>query len=131
MNTYLLLFAATVAALVSLGMWYAFVRPAPQQAATGVITSKSLQAARTINRYQGGARREAWTEERIRVPESYVFEIRVEGLSTPVRYWAPVPVGEKYQVGQRVRIRYVERSIPFFRRRLNVIEMLPASAGQP
>lgn len=118
------LFALAAAAMtISAAMWYAFVRATPQHVATGMITGKTFQPARTVMRYQGGARRELWTEDRITIPESYVFDIRVGGFSAPMRFSVAAPVAKRYEIGQNARVCYIEHSIPFLWRRFYVTEM--------
>lgn len=117
------LILAALATLFSVMMWYAFVRATPQRVATGMITGKTFQPARAVTHYQGGTRRELWAEDRFTIPESYVFDIRVDGLSAPMRFSATVPVAKRYEIGQNVKVFYIERSIPFLWRRFYVIEM--------
>jgi hypothetical protein len=128
MSSYLFL-AATVAMLSSILLWYAFVRAAPQKTISGVITTRTFLPARTIQRYQAGARSEVWSRDDIAVPESYLFEIRVEGISTPLQYSVLQSAGQNYQVGQRVTIRYAEQGLPLLQKKIRVMDMAPAATG--
>jgi hypothetical protein len=125
MNPYFLLFAAAVATVFAGAMWYAFVRPLPQLSATGVITNKTFVAARNIQRFQGGPRSETWSQETFKIPEGYLFDIRVEGLLTTLQYSLPALGAEKYNVGQKVSVRYAERGIAPFWKQILVTEMTP------
>jgi hypothetical protein len=125
MSAWLLCSISVVALLFAGAMWYAFVRPMPQVSCSGTITGKTFQPAHTIKRFQGGAKREIWTQQDIRVPDSYVFAIRLENLPTELHYAVPKAAGESYDVGQRVSIRYVERSIPLLWKRIHVTDMVP------
>ncbi len=119
MNPYLLLFVATIGMLLSGVMWYAFVRPVPQISGSGIITSKTFQPAHTIKRFQGGARREVWTEEEIRVPDSYVFQLSLDGLPTTVQYSLDALAAKEYEAGQKVRVQYEERGFPLMSKRVH------------
>jgi hypothetical protein len=123
MNSFFVLLSAAVAAFLSLGMWYAFVRPVRQVSYNGVITMKSFQPAHTVKRLQAGANRQSWTEEEIRVPDSYVFQLSLDGLPTPAEYSLDAQTAEGYQVGQRVKVQYEERGFPLMSKRIRVIAM--------
>jgi hypothetical protein len=126
-NPVLLLASAGIASIFGLAIWYAFLRPAPELSGTGLITNKTFQPARTIKRYQAGARRESWSQDTIAIPDSFFFDIRVEGLPAPLHFSMPAVEAAKYTVGQNVLLRYVDRGIPMLRPRLQVTEMAPAN----
>jgi hypothetical protein len=122
-NPLLMLILAAAAAVMSLAIWYGVVRPAPNVSAYGIITNKSFLSARTIQQLQGGPRNEAWSQRSIKIPDSYLFDIRVDGLPAPVQYSMPALGAEKYSIGAKVRVRYAARGIPPFWRRVQVTEM--------
>jgi hypothetical protein len=128
MNIYLALFAALVVALFSIVMWYGFVRYVPQLSGSAIITSKTFQPAHTVKRFQGGARRESWTQEEFRVPDGYVFQLNVDGLQAPVYYSCDARAAATYEVGQKVRVQYEERGFPLMSKRIRVIGMARADA---
>jgi hypothetical protein len=128
MTTWLLLALAVLAMLFAGVMWYAYVRPVPERSDSGVITSKTFIPARTIEHYQGGARSESFSRQKIMMPDSYLFGIRVQGRGETVQISIAAPAGAKFEVGQNVRVRYAERGIPLLSRRIQVLEMTRADA---
>ena len=77
-TTFWLVLAAFFA-LLTLGIWWVFLRPVPRQTAVGVITGKTFKPASTYWQYPGGERTNFWTPTAIPIAECYVFTIRVEG----------------------------------------------------
>jgi hypothetical protein len=128
MSPSIALFLAVLVLLSAGATWYALVRPVPQQAATGVIASKTFQPAHTIKRFQGGAGRESWTQEEFRVPDGYVFQLDVDGSPPPVYYSCDARASAGYEVGQKVRVEYEERGFPLMSKRIRVIGMARADA---
>lgn len=123
MNPLFLLCLAALAAFVAVAMWYGYARPPAPVSATGTITDKTFLPAHAVKGYFGGARRENWTEWRVQVPDSYLFQIQAEKLPSSVQYSLPVVQAKKFGVGQRVRIEYVMRGIPGFGRKIQVTKM--------
>jgi hypothetical protein len=119
----ILLSIAVIALLFAGAMSYIYLRPRPSLTASGVITSRSFQPAHTINRYQGGARREVWTQQNIRVPDMFVFEIQVEGHPDAMQFAMPATAASRFTVGTQVQIQYVERGLPFMRSKPRVLQM--------
>jgi hypothetical protein len=129
MNVYFLLSAATLALFFSGFIWYAFLRPVPELSGIGMIVNKTFQPARTIQRYEVGPRRESWGQDKIVIPEGYLFDLRVEGLPSALQYSLPALAAERYSLGQKVWIRYVDRGIPMIRKRIQVTQMVAADPG--
>ena len=119
----ILLSLAVIALVFAGAMSYTYLRPRPTLTASGVITSRSFQPAHTINRFQGGARREVWTQQNVRMPDMYVFEVRIEGHPDTMKFAMPATTGSRFTVGQQVQIQYVERGVPFLRPKSHVLQM--------
>jgi hypothetical protein len=123
MSPYLLLVIAASAMLFAAAMWYVYVRPVPQVSGRGIITNKTFQPAHTIKRFQGGARREIWTQEDLRIPDGYLFRLKVDGLSAPLEYWLDALAAKEYQVAQKVAVRYETRGYPLMPTRIRIVKM--------
>lgn len=124
MNPYVALSLAILALLFAVAIWYGSVRPLTPLLTSGVIVDKAWLPARTIKRIQGGPRNEAWSQQEIKIPESYLFDLEVTGMPR-MQFSLAAPAAKSYAVGQRVKIRYVERGIPPVWRRIQVTEMSP------
>lgn len=123
MNPYLLLLAAAVATLFSGAMWYAYVRPAFQLSAWGVILGTISRDARTIQRYQGGPRAEVWSQDSIRIPAESVLRIRIDGLPAEAFFPVATAESERYKVGEKVLVRYEKRGFPWMTPRIRIVEI--------
>lgn len=109
----------TIAVLlcVALGIWFAFLRPAPIRTATGVIRSKTFQPAGAYVQYQPGDRSGFQTPTTIATAENFVLGIQVEGQPKELGYALNAVAASAFEVGQAVRIEYQERGIrPFWSR---------------
>jgi len=131
MAAWLLLVLALLAMLFAGAMWYSYVRPAPEISDSGTITSKTFIPARTIEHYQGGARSESFSRQKITMPDSYLFGIQVQGSGETVLISIAAPAAAQFEVGQNVHVRYAERGIPLLSRRIQVLEMTPSSTVGP
>src|SRR5512143_502029 len=89
-------------------MWYGFIRPAPEQTATGRIVAKYHKPEGETVVTFSGANRGFQTPTRIPIAEAYLFDI---ALDSGQRIGASLNVvmGRDLQEGQRVRVRYIRR----------------------
>jgi hypothetical protein len=110
-------------ALVALGTWFVLLRPVPEQTTTGVITRKTFKPASTYWQYPVGAERGFRTANPIPVAECFVFEIQVAEWPGPAFFALNKGASEEFDVGQTVRVRYQERSLPLVWSRTYVLEM--------
>jgi len=55
-----------------------------------------------------------------------VFEILLNRQDEPVTYSLNTTASERFSIGQRVRVKYIERSLGPFWRRIYVLDMEPA-----
>jgi hypothetical protein len=101
------------------------VRAGVPHSANGTIVGKTFQAAGEYTRVRSGPRREFWSTEKIALPESYVFEIRLAD-ATQVWYNLNSAAAAEFDVGQKVKLRLEERGIPLVWKRVFVREMAPA-----
>jgi hypothetical protein len=128
MNPVLMLVVAVLALAFASVMWLVFVRPAREASAVGIITGKTIQGQRTVTRRQAGARREQWSEQKILVPGGYLLEIELQAPTVEhVQFVAPQNNGERFRVGQQVRVWYVMRGMPGFAKRVFVSRIEPTS----
>ena len=116
----LLLFAAL--------MWFAFIRPVPEETATGRITGRWHKPEGETTVTPSGANRGFRAPIRIPIAEAYIFEIELDGGDT-IGASLNVILGRDFEAGQRVRIRYIRRGIPPFWTRRMVTSMESAEAG--
>jgi hypothetical protein len=103
-----------IAALFALSglLWVGFVRRGPERTALGTV----------------GANRGFNTPTNIEIPESNVFELRLDGIAEPVRASFNTVKGRQFEVGQRVRVQYVRRGFPPLWQRIGVVDMTPADS---
>jgi hypothetical protein len=116
------LFATVNAVLLST---IAVLPAAETKTAIGIITSKMSKPASTYRSPPGGKDGAFSGTREIPIAQSVVFEIKVEGLSSNVRYSLNTIAAAEYKVGQRVRIEYVKRAVVPLRRRIYVRKMSP------
>ena len=118
--------AAILLAAFALSIWLVFLRPVSQKSAIGMITNKTFQPASTYSQYQGGADRGFRGSNQIPIAESYVFDIKVEGMAEPFRMSLNTVASKEIEVGQRVRIEYEQRGVPPFWQKAYALEMKTA-----
>jgi hypothetical protein len=111
--------------ILAAGVWFVLVRPVTARSHLGTIIGKTFQAAQTYSRVRSGPRREFWSEEKIPIPDSYLFAIRLAD-NTEVYYRLNAAAAGAFDVGQRVKLLLEERSIPLVWKRLYIREMAPA-----
>jgi len=119
---------ASVAACLVAVSYFAFLRPAVSRMADAAIERKTFSPSHTITRYDASsaARRQYWNQQSFTIPDSWVFDLRIEGVMAPAKFSLEKSAGEAFHVGQRVRVKYQERGIPPFWKRVYVLEMKPA-----
>lgn len=120
------LFTAAIFGVVGIIIWFVFLRPANEQTDLGTIRTKTFRSAGTYTQYQPGAERGFRTPTEIPIAEVYVFVILLNRQDEPVTYSLNTTASERFSVGQRVRVKYIERSLGPFWRRIYVLDMEPA-----
>lgn len=105
--------------ILAAGIWFVLVRPVTPGVAFGMIVSKTFQAAEAYTRVRSGPRREFWSEEKFRIPASYVFAIRLDDTSE-VHYRLEATAAAEFSIGQKVQVRLEERGIPLLWKRMYV-----------
>jgi hypothetical protein len=119
-----------IAALFALSglLWVGFVRRGPERTALGTVASKGYMAGKMYVQQPVGANRGFNTPTNIEIPESNVFELRLDGIAEPVRASFNTVKGRQFEVGQRVRVQYVRRGFPPLWQRIGVVDMTPADS---
>src|SRR5262249_29337818 len=114
---------AILLALMSGLTWFTFLRPLPVQTAMGTIRSKSFKPAGEYWQQPVGNRDGFWTPTRIPIAECYIFGIQVDGRAGEARAALNTIESRAFNVGQRVRLEYVERGFPLIWKRVYVSGM--------
>jgi hypothetical protein len=124
-KSYLALAVTFVIACVVI--YFAFVRPSEgaERTAAGEIRSKVTRSGGTYTQYQPGIDRGFRTPTQIPVAEADVFEIALDGSNEIVRYAVNTTSGAQFSVGQRVRVKLIERGLPLVWKRIYVVDMAP------
>lgn len=120
---------ATALAIFAGLTWFAFIRKVPEQTALATIVSKVDVVGGTYMQQRVGQERVPTTPNMIAIAPSNAFELRVDGMSDPVRASFNTVKSRSFEPGQRVRIRYVKRGLPLLWHRLTVTDMSPADSG--
>lgn len=105
--------------------WYFLVRPVPDQTTVATIISRTFQPAEKVEKKIPRTSRsfeEPPREISYSLPDRYLFRLRLDD-GTEAGFTAPAHGLEYFQAGQRVRVVYLARWIPFFGRRVFVKEM--------
>lgn len=119
----MLLILAICFCLAGLAIGCAFFGSGEPRLSVGTIKDKFDRAASTYTQYPVGADRGFRTPNSISIAESVVFEIVIEGREEPVRYSTNTVDAQRFTVGQKVTIEYVERGIPLIWKRVYVTNM--------
>ena len=130
LNPYIAIPIVTIAGLAAIGLWYVFVRPVEQLTGEGIIVGREFREAQTVEKtsvrnYRGPeyiSRHSSYT-----LPDRFVYQIRIDGVSGDVAYAAPSVANQQLEVGTRVWVTYSRRGLPFVWNRVYVsmIEALP------
>lgn len=120
---YILLPFAAICAVAALLLWFVFLRPVAVRTAQGVIMHKIFKPAGEYVQYPVGMRSAFFAPSRIPIAESYVFTIQVDEIAADVAVALNTLAAEEFNVGQKVKIEYQERSLPGLWRRVYVLRM--------
>ena len=124
MPSKILFMTALMFAFLALGTYVMLLRPAAAHTALGTITGKKFKPAGTYWQYPVGADRSLRTATEIPIAEACVFEIAADGLQSPLFFSLNVVASRDFNVGQRVRIVYLQRGLPFIWSRIFVEKMV-------
>lgn len=119
--------AAALAILAGV-LWFALIRRSPPESAVATILTKGYMAGSTYTQQPVGANRGFNTPNTIQIAEANTFDPKIDGIADTVRVSFNTVKSRQIEVGQRVRIQYVRRSLPPVWSRLTVVEMMPDSA---
>jgi hypothetical protein len=112
--------------ILAAGIWFVLVRPVRVRSDLGTIVGKTFQASQPINRVRSGPRREFWTTERIQMPDSFLFAIRLDDASE-VHFRLDAAAAAEFDIGQKIKVGLEERSIPLLWKRVYVREIAAVS----
>ena len=119
--------AVAIVALVFAGlMFYLFVRPAASRVGMGTIIAKSFEDARTMQRPNVSARRQDWSVSERNLPEGFLITIRLDDPAAEVHYRMEKVAAGRFEVGERVSVRFEERGVPPLWSKRYVREITPA-----
>ena len=107
-------------------IWAVFLRPIPVRTASGVIVKKTFKPADTYWEYPVGLDRGFRTANPIPIAEAEVMELTLDGFEGPAYYALNTVASKAFEVGQRVKVQYKERTIPFAWKRLYILDMTAA-----
>jgi hypothetical protein len=120
------LVVAVALAGVAGGLWFGFIRPAPRQTALGTITAKVHKPEGTYQQVPSGVDRGFRVPTNIPVAESFLFNIRVDGVDKPVATALNVVRSRQFETGQRVRVTFERRGLGPILGRIRVLDLAPA-----
>jgi hypothetical protein len=118
---------AMAAFLIAVGaaVWFALIRRGPELTAFGTILRKGYLSPTTYIQQPVEVNRSFRTPREIPIAESYSFELRLDGVTDPVRASFNTVKSRQFEVGQKVRVQYVRRGIPPLWHRITVLDMTP------
>jgi len=121
------------AALLILGgvIWFGLLRRTPEQTALATILNKGMIPSGTYVQQPVEVNRSFRTPREIPIAESYAFELRLDGVAEPVRAAFNTVKGRHFEVGQKVRVRYLLRGLPPIWQRITVVDMTPLDTPSP
>lgn len=118
----LLWFISALGLVLAVGIWLVLVRPVRVRSDQGTIFGKTFQPAQAYTRVRSGPRRDFWSAEKVQMPDSYLFAIRLDDASE-VHYRLEAAAAAEFSIGQKVKVRLEERSIPLLWKRVYVREI--------
>ena len=110
---------------VAAALWFALIRRRPEQTGRATILRKEYQQAGTYLQQPVEANRGFRLPREIAIAESYVFELQLDGVADQVRASFNSVKSRHFEVGQRVRVRYVRRGAPPVWQRITVLDIHP------
>jgi hypothetical protein len=126
LSPYIAIPVLVIALLVAISIWYVLVRPVPEKWAKGVIVGQTFRSEETVEKSVPRTSRslEHYSKEtKYTLPDRFIYSIRLDNEETEVRYSMPALGNLKLENGQRVKVVYLERSIPFIWKKFYVKEM--------
>ena len=119
------LVVAVALAGVAGGLWFGFIRPVPRQTALGTIVAKVHKPEGTYQQVPSGANRGFRVPTNIPIAESYLFNIKVDGIDEPIATALNVVRSRQFEEGQRVRVTFERRGFGPLLRRVRVVDLAP------
>lgn len=103
---------AFVFAFLSLAIWFVMLRPTPTMTATGTVQRKTHKPEGEYWQYQAGDRPGFRVPTKITIAEAYVLQIESPDIAEPVYAVVNVIEAREYEVGDKVQLKYIQRSLP-------------------
>lgn len=123
------LVVAVVFGLAGGVIWLAFLRPVAEQTRLGTILAKRFSPADSYSQQQPGISRGMRTATEIPITERDVLEIAIDGRDGSASYALNTVASRHFSVGQRVHVKYVERGLGRFWRRIYVLDLGPVESS--
>lgn len=117
---------AVAGALFAGVMWFAFLRQVPEKAARARIVSKEAYGPYSITSHPNG--QAYWNSRTLHIPGGFRFGIEVPGSAKLFAYGLDSLAAREFTIGQEVEVRYEERGLPPFWKKMQVKSMAPAAA---
>jgi hypothetical protein len=128
LNPYFAVPIIVIAGLTSIGLWYVFVRPVEQVTGTGTIIDRQFQEAQNVEKTDVRAFRGpeyVSRHSKYKLPDRFVYQIKIDGLNEHAHHTVPSASNRKLEVGERVKITYLRRELPFIWSKIYAVKVDP------
>ena len=128
LSPYIAIPVGLLALIAAILIWYVLVRPVQEKATTGQIVGRAFRSKETVEKTVPRTSRslEHYPKEtKYTLPDRYIYTIRLDEEGSEVRYSMPALEHLKLENGQKVKVVYLERSIPFIWKKIFVKEITP------
>ena len=117
----------TAIALIVLAavLWFGLLRHGLEQTGRGLVLEKTQRAVGAHAQYPVEANRSFRQPNVIRLEESFVFEVRLDGTDRPVRVSFNTVKARQFVPGQRVEVQFISRGFPPLWQRISIVDMRP------
>jgi len=119
---------AALFSLLSILIWYVLLRPVAERVSEGIVHSATPASAETIERLIPRSHRNLEHTPRTikyEIPERYIYEVELTDTGERLNFSNMSPKLE-FETGERVSIRYVERSLPLIWKKRFILSVTPA-----
>ncbi len=116
--------------LIIVFCYVAFLRPMPMRETTGTVVSSTFKPAGKSFVYPYGANRGFRVQNSVETSAGYTFGIETPDVGN-VSYFATELAAKNIHIGDRVKVTYQKRDIPFVWSRFWVFEIVPEKPPEP
>jgi hypothetical protein len=119
-----------IGGLLGLGalLWAGFIRRSPECTGTATVHRKSYQKPGTYIQQPVGVNRGLRPPTFVPIAEAYSFELKLDDVAEPVHASFNAVKGQAFEVGQRVRVRYVRHGFPPLWSSIAVTDIFPVES---